>query len=557
MLFVVAFFFISSLVLGYCLLKKTTATEKLAHVNASLKQRNDQLLENQALLSLAEQISHIGTWEINVDTGQVRWSDELFRIYGYPDNNFIPTKEINEAIIAAEYRDKFNKEVRRAINSRTSFIIEHQIVQPSGVYKYVLSQGYFIEQDNRLVGTVQDITQLKEAVLKLKINESLLREAEAVSHSGSWEWRVETSSVLWSDEMYRIHGFLPHSVFISLAFYRQLIHRDDLLRVISTFKNAYSNKSAIKINYRIVSAMGDVKHVLSTAEYKRIGLNNQFAYIGNTQDVTELREAQVQLEEKMIELRRSNQDLEQFAYVASHDLQEPLRKIQAFGARIKEGSLGKLDELSGNYLDRMCNAADRMRKLIDDLLAFSKATKEDKLFVHIKIVEVIHSCVRDLDYIIDLKRAVINIDSDEMVIVGVEPQLMQLFINLIGNALKFNKEGTPIITIDIQMQDGRELPFEEGISGQKYCLVKITDNGIGFSNSDSLKMFDIFQRLNSRNEYEGTGIGLALCKKIVGNHSGFIMANGIEGTGATFTVALPEKQMIKRITNETNKSAIN
>ncbi|MES2829039.1 MAG: PAS domain-containing protein [Bacteroidota bacterium] len=550
MLFIVVIFFLLSLVLGYSLKKKTTAIEKLQHDFGSLKEQSKQISEKIGLLSLAEHISKIGTWEVSLISNQIRWSAELFSIYGFESNNFQPTKQIDDDLIAPEYLAKVRKEIEAAINSKSAFAVEYQIIQPSGLRKYVLNQGYFIEDSQRLVGTIQDITPMKDAVLKLKINETLLREAEAVSHSGSWEWVVGTESILWSDEMYRIHGFLPHSVFISLDFYHNLIHEEDLERCITASRHAYKNQSPLKISYRIKTPAGEVKHVLCTAEYKRIGLNDKFAYIGNTQDITELREAQVQLDQRMLELRRSNQDLEQFAYVASHDLQEPLRKIQAFGLILKERFSNDLGDEAIKYLDKISDASGRMRKLIDDLLTFSKATRDDNHFVSLQIKHVFNKCIRELDYAVESKNAILKVDTSEIVIDGVETQLVQLFLNLLGNSLKFNDKNMPVISITTRVVYGSETSFPQSVPSQKYCIIEIKDNGIGFDNSDSLKMFDIFHRLNSRLEYEGTGIGLALCKKIIENHSGYIAASGVKNVGATFTLALPEKHNKQKNFNE-------
>jgi PAS domain S-box-containing protein len=531
----------TAVILSYFLSKRIKVITSLKYELEVAKTINEQIKEKQELLSMAEQISQIGTWEVLEGNQEVRWSDELYKIYGFADNNFKPSIKIHDEIVAPDFREKVKKEINAAITNRNSFAVEYQIQQPSGRRKYVLGQGYYIEKDSKLVGTIQDITPLKEATLKLKINESLLREAEAVSHSGSWEWIEGSEFILCSDEMYRIHGHLPHSVFVNLPFYHSMIYEPDRDRFIKTYTEAYKNRGPFKVNYRVVSPNGEIKHLLSTAEFKRISLNNQYAYIGNTQDVTQLREAQVQLEAKMIELKRSNLDLEQFAYVASHDLQEPLRKIQAFGQRLKESHTNELSVEALDYLDRMYSASSRMRKLIDDLLTYSKATRDHKNFSQVQLAEIISKAVKELDYQIELRQALINVNVSET-IEGLPSQLLQLFLNLLGNSLKFiNKDLIPEISINAVSRDGQDLTFKDALKGQRYCLIQIEDNGIGFDPSDAGKIFDIFQRLTTRSEFEGTGIGLALCKKIVENHSGFISADGRPGFGATLTIALPIK----------------
>ncbi|MES2455060.1 MAG: PAS domain-containing protein [Bacteroidota bacterium] len=504
--------------------------------------QNRMLSEKAELLSLAEHISNLGTWEFFVTSQTIRWSEEMYRIYGFEKNGIVLTPELNAGVIAAEYKEKVEKEMRLAILNKSTFAVEYQIIQPDGNRKYVLGQGFYIEAEDKLVGTVQDITQQKEAILKLKINETLLRESELVSHSGSWEWLDDNEYVLWSDEMYNIHGFLPHSIFVNFQLYQGLVHQDDLQEFLSEFLTAREKKAPFKISYRIVRPSGEIRYVLSTAEYKKIGVNS-FAYIGNTLDVTELRKAQVELEDKINALNRSNQDLEQFAYVASHDLQEPLRKIQAFGARLMTKYQGSLETEAQDYIHRMLGASERMRVLIDDLLTFSKATRGNESFTRVNLAGLIEETISALDFTIEQKKAVISTDV-ELELEAIPSQLMQLFQNLIGNALKFTDGYTaPKITITGFDCYGRDLDQVSALPNQLYGVVQITDQGIGFEDEDAEQIFDIFHRLHSMGAYTGTGIGLAICKKIADNHSGFIYASSSLGNGARFTVALPKKQI--------------
>ena len=543
MLITTILFFACILALLYLQTKNLKTITRLKHALGASEVNNKKLAEEVRLYTLAQGISHLGIWELVVADNTISWSDELYTIYGFKSKDFLPDAHINQQVIVPEHREKVLKALNEAITRKADFAIEYQIIQPSGSRKYVLGQGMFVEGEDRLVGTIQDITELKEATLKLKINESLLREAETVSHSGSWEWLEGRAFLLWSDEMYNIHGHLPHSIFVDMYAYIKLIFDDDRLDFVRNFNKARKAKHPFKINYRIVRPSGEIRHVLSTAEYKRIGLNDKFAYIGNTQDVTELREAQVQLEEKVIELNRSNQDLEQFAYIASHDLKEPLRKIQRFGERLEKKLYGELDPEAQDYLGRMNNAAKRMNGLINDLLAFSKTTRDAKKFVKVELNHVVEQALHQLEFMIELKNATIGVSVDQE-IYGIESQLVQLFQNLIGNSLKFTRPDVPPeIRIKANLKQGRELKIAEIIQSQVYCVVEIIDNGIGFEEADAVRIFDLFFRLHSRREYEGTGIGLAICKRITDNHSGFIYATSSEkNSGAIFTIVLPKNQ---------------
>ena len=519
----------------------------IAKLDVEVKEKQTltaNLLEREALLANAEKISKLGSWELDIRNNSYKWSDELYRIYGFEGNAFQPTHAIVEQIVVPEYSKKLNKELSNAVKNKTSFAVEYQIKQPDGAKRYVLNQGYFSGKENKLVGTIQDITELKEATLKLRKNETLLREGEAVSHNGSWEWHSTQEYIFWSDEMFNIHGYLPHSTIVTLSSYFNFVHPEDAQELKKIFAEARKSKASFKASYRIIRPSGEVRHMFTTAKLKEDEIGNGYAYLGNTQDVTQLKETQRKLEEKINELNVSNKDLEQFAYVASHDLQEPLRKIRAFGDRLKTRFTEQLEEEGKDYINRMQNAAERMQILIDDLLAFSKVTRQTKAFETVDLNQLISKVLLDLDYTIESSHAKISLTVNEKV-EGIAPQLAQVFQNIISNSLKFIKPDTqPQIEITSQTLMGNHLPVVGAVAHNTYCVIKITDNGIGFDESYAGKIFDLFQRLHSRTEYKGTGIGLAICKKIVENHSGFIFAKSIEGEGASFFIILPLKSNV-------------
>ena len=499
------------------------------------------LIARERLLANAEKISKLGSWELDLETNTYKWSDELYNIYGFDSNSFQPTPAIVGQIAVPEYRPKLTKELTNAVKNKTNFAVEYQIVSPKGTKKYVLNQGYFTSQERKLVGTVQDITELKEATLKLRKNETLLREGEAVAKNGSWEWHSIDQHLFWSDEMFNIHGYLPHSTIVTVDSYLNFVHPEDVEEVQKIFAQSEQDKSSFKANYRIIRPNGEIRYVSTTAKFKEDEIGNGYSFLGNTQDVTQLKETQRKLEEKINELNVSNKDLEQFAYVASHDLQEPLRKIRAFGDRLKTKYSENINQEGQDYIERMQNAAERMQTLIDDLLAFSKVTRNTTEFVKVSLNEVISKVISDLDYTIEKANATITLAVNENVD-GVAPQLAQVFQNILSNSLKFVKPNVkPIIAITSEISMGSAIPVIKALPSQKYCVVKIADNGIGFDESYAGKIFDLFQRLHTRSAYKGTGIGLAICKKIIENHTGFIYAQGTEGEGASFFIVLPLK----------------
>ncbi|GAA4465964.1 response regulator [Nibrella saemangeumensis] len=241
------------------------------------------------------------------------------------------------------------------------------------------------------------------------------------------------------------------------------------------------------------------------------------------------------------ELHAINEELDRFAYVASHDLQEPLRKIMMFSDRIRNRLLGQADADVDNSLEKILVAATRMQRLIKDILQFSRSEYASSTFELVDLNQVVHEVLSDMEEEIQKREAQLHV-SPLPQIMGSSSQLRQLFQNLITNSLKFCKRGSrPEIYIygeTMREDDFTELP-EERLSS-RYFKIYVKDNGIGFDMENADKIFAVFKRLHSYQEYEGTGIGLSICKKIVNKHNGVIRAEGRPNEGATFIITLPE-----------------
>lgn len=265
---------------------------------------------------------------------------------------------------------------------------------------------------------------------------------------------------------------------------------------------------------------------LRNADGKVVGL------VGITRDITEHKEAAEKLALYAARLEASNRDLQDFAYVASHDLQEPLRKIQAFGDRLKTKYNDALGEMGRDYLMRMSDAAARMQTLINDLLSFSRVTTKAQPFAPVDLDKVLREVLSDLEVRIEQTHA--RVDAGKLGAIDADAlQIRQLLQNLIGNALKFHKETEPpVIRVQSRHLNG-DAPARLEIS--------VADNGIGFDQKYADRIFGIFQRLHGRGQYEGSGVGLAICKKIVERHGGVIATESKLGEGATFIVTLPVK----------------
>ncbi len=274
--------------------------------------------------------------------------------------------------------------------------------------------------------------------------------------------------------------------------------------------------------------------------------NKVIGFTKVTRDLTDkkmteerLRATSLKLEEKNKELERMNEELSSFAYISSHDLQEPLRKIQTFSDRILELEYNNLSEKGRDYFERMQRGAQRMQKLIRDILAYSRTTTSDKKLEETDLNEVIAQSKIELEMQITEKKAVV--ESAPLPRLKVIPfQIQQLFNNLLGNALKFSKPDVPPhVVISSELVEAAAIHGNYSSASDQFLRISVSDNGIGFDPMYEKKIFEVFQRLHGRAEYGGTGIGLAICKRIVENHHGILTAESIPNEGATFHIYLP------------------
>lgn len=264
--------------------------------------------------------------------------------------------------------------------------------------------------------------------------------------------------------------------------------------------------------------------------------------VGLTQNVTQKEYGQQELEIRLEELNRSNMELEEFAYVASHDLQEPLRKLSTFGERLRNRCGDQLSEEGITYLNRMMASAESMRVLIDNLLEFSRVTRHQHPFSDEDLGGLVRSVLEELDLSIEDAHAKVLVGS--LPVLEIMPtQIRQVFSNLISNAIKFRRNDVlPEIRV-LAGELGREEKERLKLRlSQTYYRITVTDNGIGFEEIYAERIFQLFQRLHGKTEYPGSGIGLAICRKIMDNHHGLITAESQTGQGASFSIVLPEKQ---------------
>jgi light-regulated signal transduction histidine kinase (bacteriophytochrome) len=312
---------------------------------------------------------------------------------------------------------------------------------------------------------------------------------------------------------------------------------EDRELLVQSLQDAIKSQTPTEVKYRIVRSDGVTRYIRTIG--KLIDVNGSMIMLGATQDITEITETNEKLSLLNKELQQSNEELSSFNFIASHDLQEPLRKIQTFVSFLGVSEKGNLSEAGRLYLERMQVAASQVRMLIQDILSYSNPIKPDDVWGPVDLNGTLQKAMQELQKMIAEKQA--GIESEKLpVIQGYTFAMQKVFEHLLNNSIKYNKPGTvPDISVTYELATNKDRLIPGLTPGVAYHKICFSDKGIGFEPEYAGKIFDLFQRLHSKSEYEGSGVGLAICKKIVRIHDGTIEALGIPGEGAVFDVYLP------------------
>jgi signal transduction histidine kinase len=415
---------------------------------------------------------------------------------------------------------------------------EVSLIESEARYRQ-LSEKLELMVDQRTRELVKATRQLKSLNEYLLLQNQTFAHAEEVSMQGSYSWNLKTGEVKYSDNMFRLLGCKPDDFTPGVEGLLPFVHPDDREAVTRGSEGIISNRQTPELIYRVITRQGEIRYLKGTG--KIITVAGESVLVGTNKDVTGDILLREQLGRSNKELQRSNEDLQQFAHVASHDLKEPVRKVRTFANRLKEEIGAGITEKGKTYLSKIENSADRMYAMIDGILLYSSLDAVEQTKERIDLNELMESIEADLELTVSEKKARI-IYNNLPTIEGSHILINQLFYNLLNNALKFAKADTPpLINITTSEVLSEEL-VSSGLTGKgPYKKIELQDNGIGFSNEAAEKIFITFTRLNAKDKYEGTGLGLSLCKKIVERHGGSIRAKGAEGEGAVFEVILPAR----------------
>lgn len=488
----------------------------------------------ETLLQLAEQVSEVGYWCLDAQTQHLYWSEQTCRIHGVDPATYTPTLEKALAFYHPEDRPQVVHLVETAMRTGTAYSFESRLIRTDGQVRVTQSRGRCINHPDTgathlVFGTFQDITLQKQAEHQVRERERRLRSI--------------MDTVLDCIILINAHGIIQA---VNPACYRLLGYTEEemLGREVEMLMGEQDRHQH----------PGYIQHYLKTGEAKIIGIGREVealrkdgsrvavelsistfemdghpCFVGVLHDITERKQAEKEMNELIERLTESNEELERYAYICSHDLQEPLRMIRGFSAKLQQNldTQGLQDATVQHYLSYITSNAERAQELVRDVLAYARLEKNDLPETLTAMDEVLQDATEALAGLISYHHARIEASSLP-VLHGNRTQLYQLMLNLLSNALKFQPPGQSAAVSIWSEEDAQ------------HWVVCVQDNGIGIRPEHADRVFRIFKRLHHRSEYPGNGIGLALCRRIMERHQGSIHFRSQEGQGTTFYLTFPK-----------------
>ena len=464
--------------------------------------------------------------------------DDPYKIIGRTDADFYPEEEALRTL----------KDEQHLLEGGVPLINQVEENTVEGMKRWsVVTKVPITGPEGRIIGLIgiaRDITDLKLAEDELKRSQAFLNSViENLPITVFIKRAEDLTFVLWNKAGEKLTG-RPASEFIGKTDH-DFFPPEDAAAYIASDRETLQAGKLVEVPEETMVTAQQGERILHT---KKIPILNEAGepefLLGISEDVTKQKAAEGKLRQFAAQLEQNNRELQDFAYVASHDLQEPLRKVRAFGDRLNTKYGSKLGTEGRDYLDRMLNAAGRMQTLIEDLLSFSRVATRAQPFVPVDLNRIAREVVSDLEVRIEQVKG--RVDLGNLPTLEADAtQMRQVLQNLIGNALKFHrKDVPPVVKVRAEILRTSDTErFKRGtVPALAQCRLTVQDNGIGFEEKYLDRIFTVFQRLHGRGEYEGTGVGLAICRKIVLRHGGDITAKSQPGVGAAFIVTLPLAQ---------------
>ena len=539
---------------------KKSAEDKIEEAHRLLRNKTNLLLEAQELASM-------GNWEWDLQENKIVWSDELYRILGLMPQEIESTYDNFLLYIHPDDKQMVADLLEQALENQLPYNFTHRIIRPDGNERILHARSkFFTNIDNniiRMAGTEQDITEQKKYEAELKYSEERFLKIFNNNPTPMTITEIKTNKIKYANTLfYSIFGYAKEEVIDHTTEELQLLSDKENERIIKIIMHALQeNRSIAELkklsveeteellvklkqadsikNLEILYTKKNGNQFTALVSYETIGISHERYTITSYHDITERKKNEDLLKNQNVQLEKMNSELKSFTYISSHDLQEPLRKIQTFAGRILEKEYQNLSANAKDQFNRIQGAAQRMQTLIIDLLNYSRTSSVERIFEYTDLTKITQQVTEELIDDLETKHAIIEFG--EMCSVNIIPfQFRQLLHNIISNSLKFsNPQHAPLIKIKSSISKGHSFDNQQLLPQTSYCHIRITDNGVGFEPQYNERIFEVFQRLHGREKYKGTGIGLAIVKKIIENHAGIITAHGELNIGATFDIYIP------------------
>lgn len=510
------------------------------HLQELVEKRTTELTASQASLIEAQAVARMGSWEYDAIGDGIKGSEEFYRLFDVAPKDITRLSQF-AGRLHPDDRERVQCDVADALKQNRPYDTDYRVKMGDGGWRNINARGrVFTDTAGKtvsMVGTCLDITDRKLAEEALKVSNERFLFATEGANIGIWNWDLVSDELIFSNLCKALFGIPPEEE-ISYQRFSEALHPDDRLKTDLAVKDALDNHKEYEIEYRSLWPDGSI-HWISSKGRGYYDANGRATRMeGVVQNIAErklaeeqLRNSSKELEQKVKELdkaitdlKRSNQELEQFAYVASHDLQEPLRMVSSYTQLLERRYKDKLDQDATDFINYAVDGANRMQRLINDLLDFSRVTTKGKPLVKLDLSAVLGQAIANLHNKIQETGSMI-VNEDLPFAYGDEGQLVRVFQNLLDNAMKFKGEVSPRINVSSKTLEDK-------------VEISISDNGIGIDKIYSERVFTIFQRLHTKAYYPGTGIGLAICKRTIERHGGTIWFESETGKGTTFYFTL-------------------
>ncbi|WP_265110838.1 ATP-binding protein [Halosolutus halophilus] len=484
-------------------------------VNDARAKSNAFVLERTVdLLHKSERIANVGGWEIDPDTMEAYWTQHLFEILGRSWDEEPSVDEVLD-VYHEDDRSIIENAIEAALEEGAPFDVEGRFHTPAGEVRWLRIQGVpeIVGDDVvSLRGAAQDITERKEHEQELQRVRERMEFALNATDAVVWDWNVEANEASFYPSAESLYGTTVEN----WEDFIEIIHPEDRQKVQQTIEKSLETGEPKHEEIRIVRN-GETRWIEAPGHPVEDN-DGSTRMVGVARDVTDRKTYELKLEE-------SNERLEQFAYAASHDLQEPLRMVSSYLQLIESRADDELTAETEEFLEFAVDGADRMRHMIDGLLAYSRVETQGEPLEPVDLTEVVADVQANLEMRLTESDAYVEVDELPRVL-GDENQLHQVFQNLLSNAIEYSGDEPPRVQISAERNSSM-------------WEVSVQDEGIGIEPDAQDRIFEVFQRLHSRDDHEGSGIGLALCERIIERHGGEIGVESEPGEGSTFSLTLP------------------